>query len=320
MKLQKFAGFIGRAVATLAFSAALGHAYADEHAWYPSKWGKDDQLGAANMNGPELTLEAVKLVKTGKTYRLGIESNPQTPAFPPRNLHVIVLAPNQLSGKALGTNKMTYADDIINGWVGVGSQIDGLGHAGIDQLYYNGVHGNDFIKPDGLTKFGTHQLPPMVTRGVLLDMAKCAGKEVLEFGYAFTQERIEACAAKQQTTIRRGDVVLFHSGWMSLIDTDLATYNKGEPGLGKSGAEYLAAKEVMAVGADTWGLEVLPGETEGELFPVHQILLPRHGVYILENMDTRELAKDQAYEFMFVLGAARMTGAVQMIINPVAIR
>jgi kynurenine formamidase len=76
----------------------------------------------------------------------------------------------------------------------------------------------------------------------------------------------------------------------------------------------------MAVGADTWALEVLPAETEGELFPVHQTLLTRNGIYILENMDTRQLAKDQGYEFMFVLGAARMTGAVQMIINPVAIR
>jgi kynurenine formamidase len=311
---------VARIFAALALGLALSHAKADEHSWYPSRWGKDDQLGAANMNGPALTLEAAKLVKTGKTYRLGIESNPQTPAFPPRNLHIIVLAPNQLSGKALGSNKMTYADDIINGWVGVGSQLDGLGHAGIDQLYYNGVHGNDFIKPDGLTKFGTHQLPPMVTRGVLLDMARCAGKEILDFGDAFTQERIEACAQKQQTIIRRGDVVLFHTGWLDLMGKDLVTYNKGEPGLGKSGAEYLAGKEVMAVGADTWALEVLPAETEGELFPVHQTLLTRNGIYILENMDTRQLAKDQGYEFMFVLGAARMTGAVQMIINPVAIR
>ncbi|MGD9604298.1 MAG: cyclase family protein [Gammaproteobacteria bacterium] len=309
-----------KTICAWALAAWVANSMADNHTWYPSKWGKDDELGAANMNGPALTLEAAKLIRTGKTYRLGIESNPKTPAYPPRNLHIIVLAPNQLSGKSLGTNKMTYADDIINGWVGVGSQLDGLGHAGVDQIYYNGAHGNDFIKPDGLTKFGTHALPPVVTRGVMIDMAKCAGKDILDVGYAYTKELIEACAAQQKTEIRRGDVVLFNSGWMNMMDKDLATYNKGEPGLGKSGAEYLAGKEVMMVGADTWALEVLPSENKDEAFPIHQILLPKNGIYILENMDTRELAKDQGYEFMFVLGPARMTGAVQMIINPIAIR
>ncbi|MGE0334893.1 MAG: cyclase family protein [Gammaproteobacteria bacterium] len=309
-----------KTICAWALAAWVANSMADNHTWYPSKWGKDDELGAANMNGPALTLEAAKLIRTGKTYRLGIESNPKTPAYPPRNLHIIVLAPNQLSGKSLGTNKMTYADDIINGWVGVGSQLDGLGHAGVDQIYYNGAHGNDFIKPDGLTKFGTHALPPVVTRGVMIDMAKCAGKDILDVGYAYTKELIEACAAQQKTEIRRGDVVLFNSGWMNMMDKDLATYNKGEPGLGKSGAEYLAGKEVMMVGADTWALEVLPSENKDEAFPVHQIMLPKNGIYILENMDTRELAKDQGYEFMFVLGPARMTGAVQMIINPIAIR
>ena len=76
----------------------------------------------------------------------------------------------------------------------------------------------------------------------------------------------------------------------------------------------------MAVGADTWGMEVVPAETEGDAFRVHQILQPEHGIYILENMDTRELAADDVSEFFFVLGQARLRGAVQMIINPIAIR
>ncbi len=310
MKMMKVAS----AVALMAWLVSGAAA----ETWYPSKWGADDQLGAFNMNGPELTLEAAKLIKTGKTYRLGIESNPDTPAYPPRNLHIIVLSPNLAA--PLGSNKMTYADDIINGWTGVGSQIDGLGHVGVDQSFYNGNKGSDFIKPGGLTKFGTHQFPPIVTRGVLLDMAMCMGKDMLDAGTAFNQQDLEACAKKENVEIKRGDVVLFHTGWLNLLGKDNERLNKGEPGLGVGGANYLAGKEVMAVGSDTWGLEVVPTETAGEAFPVHQVLLPRHGIYILENMDTRELAKDRAYEFMFVLGAARMTGAVQMIINPIAIR
>ena len=92
-----------------------------------------------------------------------------------------------------------------------------------------------------------------------------------------------------------------------------------EPGLGKEGALYLASKNVMAVGADTWGLEVLPSEPGVGVFEVHQILLAKNGIYILENMNTGAMAKDKVYEFMFVLGHNKYKGGVQSMINPVAI-
>jgi kynurenine formamidase len=92
------------------------------------------------------------------------------------------------------------------------------------------------------------------------------------------------------------------------------------PGLGREGASYLASKQVVAIGSDTWGLEVMPFEKGAGVFEVHQILLAKNGIYILENMDTAELVKDQAWEFMFVLSPSRMTGGVQSIVNPVAIR
>jgi len=288
--------------------------------WWPSKWGADDELGQFNQLGPELTLKAAKLIKTGKTYRLGIETNSKTPAYPPRTFNITVLMPNQAPGQSIGDNKFNYADDIMNGWMGVGSQIDGLGHAAIDHLFYNGVHSSQFIKPDGLTKFGVEIYPPIVARGVLLNMAECMDKSILSEGTAYTKESIMACEKKQGVTIESGDVVLFHSGWMDLLESDPKRFGAAEPGIGVSGAEYLASKDVMAVGADTWGVEVIPFENENIKFRPHQILLTENGIYILENMDTRELAQDKAKEFMFVLGPARMTGAVQMIINPIAIR
>jgi kynurenine formamidase len=93
-----------------------------------------------------------------------------------------------------------------------------------------------------------------------------------------------------------------------------------EPGLGTGGARYLAERQVAMVGADTWGLEVVPFEKDAGIFEVHQILLPMNGIYILENMETAEMVKDQAWEFLFTLGPSRITGAVQAIINPIAIK
>ena len=94
----------------------------------------------------------------------------------------------------------------------------------------------------------------------------------------------------------------------------------GQPGLGVGGAKYLAGLDVVAVGADTWGLEAVPGEDPDLVFSVHPELLAKNGIYILENMDVRALAADEGWEFLFVLGQPRFEGAVQAVINPVAIR
>nr|WP_269584110.1 cyclase family protein [Roseibium sp. Sym1] len=312
---------------TLLLTAALccgltNAALADD--WHTSPWGPEDEIGAANLITPESVLDAAKLVKTGKTYNLGIVVGKDTPAFSPRSMSITVLQPNQITTEGLGTNGMTYNDDIFMGWLGIGPQIDGLGHIGIKHTYYNGLAGADVAKADGLAKLGLEKLPPIVARGVMLDMAAFYGQDIVKEGTAYTKDDIMAAAKAQGVELKKGDVVLFHSGWLDLLDgetPDHDRYVKVEPGLGISGAEYLAEIGVVAVGADTWGLEAVPFENGADgVFAVHQILIPQNGIYILENMDTRALANDKAYEFMFVLGVTRMKGAVQMMINPTAIR
>ena len=286
-----------------------------------SKFGANDEIGNLNYLTPEKTLAATKLVTKGKAYRLGIETNKDTPAFPPRTFSITVLQPGQTAGATLGPSKTSYNDDIINGWVGVGSQLDGLGHIGVDNVYYNCVKAADFVQADGLKKYGIEKLPAIATRGVLLDMAGLLGSDPVKEGTAFNRPQIEAAMKRQGIkAIEQGDVVLFYTGWAKLIGKDNKRYNTGEPGLGVDGAKYLASLGVAMVGADTWGLEVLPFEQNAGIFEVHQILLPLNGIYILENMNTEEMVKDQAWEFLFTLGPSRITGAVQAIINPIAIK
>lgn len=288
--------------------------------WCKSKWGPNDQIGAANLLTPELALAAAKLVKTGKTYRLGVETNSKTPAFGPRSWALVINQPGQVGGVGLGPTKTNYNDDIYMGYVGTGSQIDGMGHIGVDNVYYNCNKNSEFVQANGLTKLGIEKLPAIATRGVVLDMASYYGKNPVPEGTAYNRKEIDEQAKRQGVEIRKGDVVLFYSGWLDLVGKDDKRYIAGEPGIGKEGAEYLASKQVIAVGADTWGLEAIPFETGVGVFEVHQILIPKNGIYILENIDTAELVKDKAWEFLFVLGASRFTGGVQAIINPVAIR
>lgn len=115
-------------------------------------------------------------------------------------------------------------------------------------------------------------------------------------------------------------MVLFYTGWLKLLGKDNKRFGSAAPGLGRDGARYLASLGVAMVGSDTWSFEVIPFEKDAGIFEVHQILIPRNGIHILENINTEEMVKDQAWEFLFTLGPTRITGAVQAIVNPIAIK
>jgi kynurenine formamidase len=306
-------------LAAAAFAACSAPAWAQTD-WCRSKYGPNDEIGAANILTPQMAADAARLVRTGKSYALGYETNAQTAAFPPRTWGITVVQPGQAGGATLGPSKTSYNDDIWTGWVGTGSQLDGLGHIGVDNVYFNCNKSSEFAMANGLKKLGIEKVPPFVTRGVVLDMTAHYGTTMVPEGTAFNRREIDEQARRQGIEIRRGDVVLFHTGWQALEGKDNKRFLSGEPGLGKEGALYLASKEVVAVGADTWALEAIPFEAGVGVFEVHQILLARNGIYILENMNTGPLVQDRAWEFMFVLGAPRITGGVQAIINPIAIR
>ena len=286
-----------------------------------SKFGPDDQIGNMNNVTPAKTLAATKLVTTGKSYRLAIETNKDTPAYPPRTFAITIVQPTQTGGATIGPTKTTYNDDLVNGWNGVGTQLDGLGHIGIDNLYFNCNKAADFAATDGLKKLGVEHVPAVATRGVLLDMAGYFKTDIVKEGTAFNRAEIEGAMKRQRIkSIEKGDVVLFYTGWLKLLGQDNKRFGSVAPGLGRDGAKYLASLGIAMVGSDTWSFEVIPFENGAGIFEVHQILIPLNGIHILENINTEEMVRDQAWEFLFTLGPARITGGVQAIVNPVAIK
>ena len=143
---------------------------------------------------------------------------------------------------------MSYNDDVSHLWWGIGPQLDGLGHVGESGVYYNCSEGTDFASVTGLQKFGIHNVPPLVGRGVLLDMAEYFGVETMAGGQAIDAADIQAAAAEQNVEIRRGDIVLFHTGWTdAMLTSDPDTWVATEPGITNDGATYLASLEPMAV-------------------------------------------------------------------------
>lgn len=307
------------AVSLIASLTVASAAFAD---CTPSKWGADDEIGSANLVTAERTLAASKLIKQGKSMPLGIVIDSSTPAFAPRGLSLQVVQPNQQGGQRLDGFGYpgVYNDDVAHIWFGIGSQIDGLGHLAEDGIYYNCNDEKDFAALTGLKKLGVHGIPPLVSRGVVIDMAKHFGVDFMEAGASFGSDDIKAATKAQGLTIGEGDIVLFNTGWTeSKLEAAPSEWVSAEPGITNEGAVYLASLNVMAVGSDTWGLDAVPPAPGDKVFYGHVTLLRDHGIYILETMNTRPLLDEGVNEFMFVLGQARIRGTVQMIINPVAL-
>lgn len=315
------------ATASLASLLALGiGAAAQAQECQPSKWGADDEIGTANYVDAEQVKMAAGLVKEGKVHALGMVLDPKLPAFPPREMMLQVVQPSQHFGAsmegALGW-PMAYNDDLIQTWIGIGSQMDGLGHlgegAGGEAIFYNCSKGQDFAQVTGLTKFGIHNVPPLVGRGVLIDMTKQLGVDHMAAGQGITSDDIKAAAEAQGVEIREGDVVLFYTGWTdAMLENDPEAWVAGQPGVTTEAAEYLASLNIMAVGLDSWTVGAIPPVAGDKPYYDHVVFLSHHGIYILEGMMTGPLAEQGVHEFMFVLGQARFKGAVQSLINPVA--
>ena len=290
---------------------------------HSSRWGLNDEIGSANLISNENTLQAIKLVKKGKSHGLGIIIEPSMPSFPPRYTELQVVQPNQHFGRDTTSDfgyDITYNDDILQMWIGTGPQLDGLGHIGDDDVFYNCNKGEDFSFITGLTKLGIEKVPPLVGRGVLINMAKYFGIDNMEGGQGITRENIQEAAKQQNVTLKKGDIIIFHTGWTDAkLKSSPEEWGSTIPGITNDAAVYLASLNPMAVGADTWGLGAVPPIEGEKVYYDHVTLIKENGIYILETMNTGKLASEGVSEFMFVLGQPKIKGAVQMIINPVAL-
>jgi kynurenine formamidase len=296
---------------------SISMAPAQNDRWYPSRWGANDQRGSANRLTPAKVVEARDLIKQGKVYQLGRVYEAGMPMFGTR--HYSLRIPQAF--KIAGSNNAVYHDELISGELGqIGTQFDGLGHLGIGDLFYNGNKRADFAQAEGLTKLGIENVGPIVTRGVLIDVARFKGVPQLGASYEVTAADLRGALKREGLEIRAGDVVLIHTGWGSLWMKDNARYGASSPGIGVAAARFLADEEIVVAGSDNWGVEVNPNPNANLAAPVHQLLLARNGIYLHENLNTEELARDNVYEFAYFFSPLRLKGATGSPGNPIAIR
>ena len=166
-------------------------------------------------------------------------------------------------------------------------------HVDGEDVFYNGQKLSEFGDTYGLKRLGVENAGAFFTRGLLLDVAGAKGLEALPTGYVITDNDLQQTLAATGTTVQPGDVVLIRTGHGRLWMKDNATYADGEPGIGLAAARWLSDRKVALVGSDNWAVEVVPAENRERPFEVHQWLLVRQGIYLLENLDLEELARDK---------------------------
>lgn len=200
-----------------------------------------------------------------------------------------------------------------------GSHIDALCHfskrVGEERFFYGGESVSDAESHEGISKWSIEQMPPIVARGILLDVPRALGIEVLEDSYAITVEDIKLCEEKQGIHITSGTCVFIRTGFMRYWKLDNKRFLQKHAGINLQVAQYLVEQGAIAVGGDTPTFEVLPSPTH----EVHIYLLVEQGVPIMECLNFEQLTEEQVYEFVIIVTPLKIKGATASVIHPIAI-
>jgi kynurenine formamidase len=304
-----------------------------------SPFGPDDQVGATNRITPAVTKAAAAEIQTGKVTPMAYNLVDGVPLFGSRFTKTVLTSFAMTPGAEYGKNKLSYMEDTFLSQSHVGTHIDGLGHIGIRDCYYNQTPMGKYVGQNYLKKLGLENIKTFATRGVLIDLVKVyqdAGKlksnpacktPCLEGGTVITEADLQAGLKLYNVTLREGDAVFLHTGWGDLFKqfpAQNAAYNGSEPGLGMGAAQWLAEQKVVVVGADTWAVEVIPGEDKEIAFPVHALLLTDNGIHIIENVRTdlmaAEAANNKRATFFLSLTVPKAVGTTGTFVNIEAIQ
>jgi kynurenine formamidase len=200
-----------------------------------------------------------------------------------------------------------------------GTHIDALCHQACGMKMYGDIPVVGAETPAGFTRLGVETVPPLLARGVLLDIAGWKGTAPLPPKYSISAAEMQQCAEQQGVAVKPGDVLLVRTGYAQLWHDESAYLQAA--GVAKSGTLWAAERGVVAVGADNMSWDV-PDERDPEtgatLF-AHVYLLPQKGIYIMENLNLEELARTRVYTFAFVGIPLKFNGATGSPLRPLAL-
>lgn len=290
-----------------------------------AQWGPQDQIGAANLLTAEKRLAALASIRSGRVYDVSHDIYMGAPFMAPNQTPFLMSIFGSWRHTIARRRKMGATNDAgtnlerIEMTAHVGTHIDALGHFSKGDMLYNGNKAEDVVTDWGLERLGIEHAPPMITRGILFDVARANGGAHGMPGQTITVEHLKRAAEGGGFAVEPGDIALIRTGWGRYFGTDNARYLEGEPGIGVPAAKWLIDQGVTAIGADNMAVEVLPNPDKGTMMPVHQYALAECGVYLIENLALEELAAERIYTGCFILLATKIRGATGAPVRPIVI-
>lgn len=294
-----------------------------------SPWGPDDEIGRLNLMTAKSQSTILSRISGGTVYDLSVEyfigmpswraaGDPHYRIWMTHTPHGTV-TDDPLSVGVNMNEHVSYTGAAISMYTHMGTHIDALNHFGLNDEIWNGFSASQYLGDRGWKRAGAENIPPIIARGVLIDVAAAKGLEMLPDGYRITPQDLIETLGKQNTILREGDVVLIRTGRMKLYDNTDA-FMANPPGMGIDAARFLVEKNgAMIVGADNLSFEAFPSEVEDNYVPLHTYLLAQKGAPIMELVFLDELSKDRVYEFAFIGGSLKLRGSDAAPMRPIAI-
>ena len=293
------------------------------------RWGADDERGTLNLITDDAVLRGVRAARTGQVFSLAIPFDTSGPQWD--NVHMPERINPELRTHTVNvsftgdTRDFTTSDDSFRMGSQAATHWDALSHAGYDGRLYNDTPATVVQADGGAQRLGIEQFGPVVTRGVLLDVARTLGFDHFEDNHAITGDDLDAAASTGGVAVEPGDAVLVRTGQMHFLrGGDKQRYSVPSPGLSTRSIEWFRDHDVAAVATDTMTFECYPCEDPAIFMPVHMIHLRDMGLVQGQNWFLDDLATDCAvdaqFDFLLVAPPLPLTGAVGAPVVPVAIK
>jgi kynurenine formamidase len=309
------------------FSALCGAAPQAEVGVSP--WGPKDEIGRLNLITEQSRAAIMARVSGSQAYDLAVEYFVGMPSWqaagdPPYQMwmthtpHGNVIADPMQVGEPMNRH-VSYTGSAVSMYAHMGTHIDALNHFGLDGKIWNGFRADQHLGDRGWNVTGAEKLPPIVARGVLIDVAAAKGVDMLADNYRVTRADLQQALKAQQVNLEKGDVVLIRTGRMRDYEKAQA-YMANPPGMSLDAAKFLVEEGgAMVVGADNLSFETFPSEVEGNYLPLHTYLLAMQGAPILELVNLEGLSRDRVYQFAFIGASLKLRGADAAPIRPIAL-
>jgi kynurenine formamidase len=277
-------------------------------------------------------VEAARLVKQGRSFSLATSRFPGMPLFPGHPPFQVLMyrTPEGICAEKAqpwgppNDAGLGYMAEYMLATSHSGAHIDALAHMtiGPDNHWYGGGNTTQHLTDKGPIVGDAEKLPPIFTRGVMLDVPAYRGIDALPAAAPVGADELRKIAAAQGVEVGRWDVVLVRTGYLKYWPDAAAMLEHKTAGPDLSAAEWLLECGVVASGTDTETYEVQPAPDRGvpaNPQPVHKLLLIENGIYLMESLYLEELAQARAYEFLFVALPVKVRGATGSMIDPLAV-